>query len=233
MKTHTSKFKTRILCGVLAMATLGFGLQSATGAQSSTKAEQQIRFESSGEGSGEISIAGTSSLHDWEVIGKDIQGTLTLAPGASVQTLTDLKSALPLEAKVEVPSKSLESGKGGMDKKMFKALEAKKYETVSFVLDSLKVNEAASPASVAAGTLTVEAKGKLTIAGKERWEVFPAQIAWLPEQETLVVAGKADLRMTEYGIDPPRALFGTLKTGDEVTVSFRWTPRLKKGTAPR
>jgi hypothetical protein len=229
MKKYISNSNTRILCGILAMATLGFGLQSATAAQPDTnaKVEQQIRFESAGEGSGQISITGTSSLHDWEVVGKDIQGTLALAPGASMQTLKDLKSALPLEAKVEVPSKSLESGNGVMDKKMFKALESNKYEKVLFVLDSLKVSEADSPASAADGTLNVEVKAKLTIAGETRWVAFPAEITWLPEQKSLVVAGKVDLRMTEYGIDPPRALFGTLKTGDEVTVSFSWTPQLK------
>ena len=229
MKTHLLKLKTGILCCVLALITLGLGLQTTATAQPNTKAEQQVRFESTAEGSGEITITGTSSLHDWEVVGKHIRGTLALAPGASVNTLSDLKSARQLEARVEVPVRSLESGKGVMNKKMFKALEAEKYESVLFVLDSLKVIEPISANS----PQSVEIKGKLSIAGVTQAVVIPAQATWSPAQQSLVVAGKLDLRMTDYGIDPPRALLGTLKTGDEVTVSFRWTPQLKKDNAPR
>jgi hypothetical protein len=32
--------------------------------------------------------------------------------------------------------------------------------------------------------------------------------------------GKKTIKMTEFEVEPPTALLGTIKTGDEVTISF-------------
>ena len=39
-------------------------------------------------------------------------------------------------------------------------------------------------------------------------------------EATLVVKGKLDLLMTDYGIKPPTAMLGMLKTDPKVTVAF-------------
>ena len=35
--------------------------------------------------------------------------------------------------------------------------------------------------------------------------------------------GAQQVKMTDYGVDPPTALFGVLKTGDAITISFNTT----------
>jgi polyisoprenoid-binding protein YceI len=37
------------------------------------------------------------------------------------------------------------------------------------------------------------------------------------------VKGTTDFRLTDFQIDPPTALMGTIKTGDEVTIEFKAT----------
>ena len=37
---------------------------------------------------------------------------------------------------------------------------------------------------------------------------------------TIKAAGVVPIKMTDYGIKPPTAIFGRLKTGDEVKVNF-------------
>jgi polyisoprenoid-binding protein YceI len=37
---------------------------------------------------------------------------------------------------------------------------------------------------------------------------------------SMTVSGDYTLKMTDYGIQPPKAMWGTIKTGDEVTIKF-------------
>jgi len=37
---------------------------------------------------------------------------------------------------------------------------------------------------------------------------------------TVIAKGSVPIKMTDYGIKPPTALFGRLKTGDDVKVNF-------------
>ena len=182
-------------------------------------------FESTAKDTNKLVVAGTSSLHDWEVVTEQIVGTLEIAADKAALDSLGLKAIQPVAAEVSIPVETLESGKGGMDKKMFKALETKTHKAATFVLDSLQPAEATP--EQAANSIAVLAKGKLTITGETRWIQFPATIAWDAAAKSVKVTGSVDMRMTDFKIDPPTALLGTLKTGDEITVSFEWTPKLK------
>jgi len=35
------------------------------------------------------------------------------------------------------------------------------------------------------------------------------------------VTGSYKFKMSSFGIDPPRAMLGTIRTGDEVTIKFK------------
>jgi hypothetical protein len=39
-------------------------------------------------------------------------------------------------------------------------------------------------------------------------------------ESSLTVTGKVDLLMTDYGITPPKAMLGMLKTDPKVTITF-------------
>ncbi len=65
------------------------------------------------------------------------------------------------------------------------------------------------------------AAGQLTVAGATR-PLTMALKATIVDGGGLLFEGSAPLRMTEFGIEPPKAMLGTIKTGDEVRVGFRW-----------
>jgi hypothetical protein len=44
---------------------------------------------------------------------------------------------------------------------------------------------------------------------------------FMPSTGQLAFEGSQTIKMTDYGITPPTALFGTLKTGDEITITFK------------
>ena len=156
-----------------------------------------------------LKVLGTSNVHDWEIEAKGMNGKATMTIDAG-----DLKSIKNLDFAVEV--EQLKSGKSGMDNNTFKALNSKTYKTINYKLVSVtKITE------ISAGNFTVETQGDLTISGvtKRINQTFTVKIIG----KKAVFSGKTKIDMTVYGVKPPTALMGTIKTGKDVTVDFKVT----------
>jgi polyisoprenoid-binding protein YceI len=106
-----------------------------------------------------------------------------------------------------VSAATLSSPKDGLDKNMHKALKVEQFPDITFTLARLEG---------ASGSL--RGVGTLRIVGVEREVVLV--ITTEPRGNTLVVKGRLPLLMTDYGIKPPTALLGMLKTDSKVTVTF-------------
>jgi polyisoprenoid-binding protein YceI len=156
-----------------------------------------------------LTVFGTSNLHDWDIVAKAMSGKANFNFESNV--LKDIES---LDFSVE--SEQLLSGKSGMDSNTFKALNSKKYKTINY-----KLTKIVKITKVSANTYTIEAQGDLTIAGttKNITQVFTAVVSG----KKVVLSGKTKITMTQYKITPPTALFGTIKTGPDVTVDFKVT----------
>lgn len=156
-----------------------------------------------------LAVFGTSNLHDWDIVAKAMSGKANFNFESNV--LKDIES---LDFSVE--SEQLLSGKSGMDSNTFKALNSKKYKTINY-----KLTKIVKITKVSANTYTIEAQGDLTIAGttKNITQVFTAVVSG----KKVVLSGKTKITMTQYKIVPPTALFGTIKTGPDVTVDFKVT----------
>ncbi|MEP1791697.1 YceI family protein, partial [Reichenbachiella sp.] len=63
-------------------------------------------------------------------------------------------------------------------------------------------------------------KGELLIAGKSN--EIPVRLT-INNTSKLSVSGSIKIKMTDYGITPPTAVFGTIKTGDDITIQFDFT----------
>ena len=77
----------------------------------------------------DIKLNGTSNLHDWQM--KAVSGTSAasfVVTNGKVTSLSKLDFSLPV--------KSLKSGKSGMDKNTYKALNSDANPNISFVLTS-------------------------------------------------------------------------------------------------
>ena len=146
--------------------------------------------------SSEMSVKGTSTLHDWE-------STVDVFEASAQVDGNSLKN-VAFKAQVE----SIKSGKSGMDKNTYKALMSDKYPEILFSADDLKMS-----GSEITGT------GRLTIASTT--QSIPVNLSFETWAEgTYTIFGNIDLKMTDYGIDPPRAMMGTVRTGDDITISF-------------
>ena len=159
-----------------------------------------------------ITIAGTSNIHAYTASTTVVRVTRASLSGAAAgPTLWEgVTRPGAIEAfEVAIPAGQLTSPKEGLDKNMHKALNVQEHPDITFRLTSLE-------AGASAGAM--KAQGVLRIAGVERNVVL--DLTTERREATFTVKGKLDLLMTDYGIKPPTAMLGMLKTDPKVTVTF-------------
>ncbi len=157
--------------------------------------------------SSEIIVEGTSNIHDWEMDATKKQGSAELETEGN--ELTGIKSL-----KVIIPAEGLKSGKGGMDKNTYKALKTDDYKNIEFQLKSVKSIE-----SKGSNKYALQTTGNLKIAGQTK--EIPMEFTATFNGSTLELSGEKTIDMTNYKVDPPTAMMGTIKTGEEVTIKFQ------------
>ena len=152
-----------------------------------------------------MTIEGTSSLHDWEMNVEKLSCLLNATvgnPSMSIQSVT-----------FTAESSSISSHSSLMDSKAHDALKTKKYPEIRFrITSSLKV-------PVKDGSFQGIAEGELTLAGITRKISLPYK-GKIAGKDNITITGSEKIDMTEYDIEPPTAMLGTLKTGKEVVISF-------------
>jgi polyisoprenoid-binding protein YceI len=156
-----------------------------------------------------VTVAGTSTLHDWEMVSTRGQCEASITVDKDNVAFTGLSFTLPAE--------SLKSGHDGMDKNTYKALNVEKFPNISFVLSSANVTPAGT------NTYNVRGVGKMTIAGTTViTEVF-ATVKYNPADKTFTCAGTKKFKMTQYNVKPPTVMMGAIKTGDDISISYNVT----------
>jgi polyisoprenoid-binding protein YceI len=159
-------------------------------------------------------IDGTSNLHAWSCKSEKLDAIVELDKGAAIAVAAP-KALKRVE--VRVPVKSLKCDHAGMDGNVYKALNADASPEISYILATFDVVPGAEK-----DTFTLTTSGSLTINGKENklsMEVTASRLA----DGTVKATGMVPIKMTDYGIKPPTAIFGRLKTGDDVKVNFELT----------
>jgi polyisoprenoid-binding protein YceI len=155
----------------------------------------------------DIKLNGTSNLHDWQM--KAVSGTSAasfVVTNGKVTSLSKLDFSLPV--------KSLKSGKSGMDKNTYKALNSDANPNISFVLTSGTV------VSTGGNNYKLNCQGKMSIAGKTNQTELVASGIYNPADKSFTVTGIKKMKMTDYNVKPPTALFGTITTGDAISISY-------------
>jgi polyisoprenoid-binding protein YceI len=151
----------------------------------------------------EIIIEGTSNIHDWEMEVEEIDGYIKMNSGAGDLNVTDVWLSIPV--------KSMKSGKGKMDSNTYEALKEDKNPNITFsYIETLSVDKTGNT------SYKISIKGKLNIAGKTQLVVIPLRI----DTNELKISSTYKITMTDYGVDPPTAVFGTIKTGDAIDINF-------------
>ncbi|MGB0650914.1 MAG: YceI family protein [Rhodothermales bacterium] len=146
-----------------------------------------------------IKVDGASNRSDWSVEATSYSGMFTFTEGK------------PIEGGFSIPVSDMKSGRSLiMDRLMHSTFDAAANPEISFIMESAEPAEEEGWWAV---------NGQLTMAGTSN----PVSI--MLEQlgdvgRTVRYAGSQELDMTEYGMKPPTAMFGSLHTSADVTIHF-------------
>jgi polyisoprenoid-binding protein YceI len=157
-----------------------------------------------------VSISGTSNLHSWDEKVKTVSGE------AIVNLNTD-KSIDLTALTIRIDVHSIQSDMGSvMNSNTYKALKADINPKIIFTLST-------PVKSIQSGVIekTISVKGNLTVAGITKAVDMQAKV--IMHNKQVIFQGIQSLNMTDYGVTPPTALFGTLKTGNTIIIHFTTT----------
>jgi polyisoprenoid-binding protein YceI len=149
----------------------------------------------------EFKVTGTSTLHDWDMNSSEANGEANIElANRQIQKINSLK--------VTFPVKSLKSGNSRMDRTAYSAINADKFPQVSFDLTGVRNITAQH----------VFATGNLTIAGQTRPVSIRAE--YKISGSSVHFTGNHSIKFTQFDVEPPTALLGTVRTGDEMQIFF-------------
>lgn len=152
----------------------------------------------------QLTVTGTSSLHEWEssVDKLEAKGWLELTDN----TLTEIRDVV-----VKIPVKAIKSTKGKiMDSKTWETFNFEKNPNITFTLTDKRINATKN---------SLVANGTLAMAGVTKPVELHLIYKVLPGGE-LQISGTHRLLMSDFKMEPPTAMMGTIKVGDAVVVNF-------------
>lgn len=153
-----------------------------------------------------MTLAGTSSLHDWESEVMMDQMNVELH-------IEDANPLLLGHLRLTIPVESIKSGKSIMDDKTYSALKSDKFPMISYEVEVFDYNNDEIIAS----------DGKLKVAGEERAVPVTAVYIKGKTEKHMTFQGSVSFNMSDFYIEPPTAMLGTIKTGDEITITYNIT----------
>ena len=156
-------------------------------------------------------LEGTSNVRDWRCDATSLDASVDIDDAAHSMTSTANRIR---RVQVSVPTHALTCGRSQMDHIMYKALHVDDAPECRQIVGRFEVVSTA-----ASGQPTLVMQGTLRIAGRERVVRMPVEF----EEQTdgsVRAKGALPILMTDYGISPPTALFGVLRTENRIVVKF-------------
>lgn len=194
MKTLKTNFKKLTLVFVAVMTVFQFATA------------QELKLDNA---ASELTVYGTSNIHDWDLKAETMSGTAVFT--SENNEITNVE-----KLQLSIVAESLKSGKGGMDKNTYKALNTSKHKNITYQMTScIVVNK------ISANTYEIKTRGNLTISGvtKQVPLTFKASV----NGKKVTLTGESGIKMTTFNVDPPTAMMGTIKTGDALTIKYNVT----------
>ncbi len=179
-----------------------------------------------------LTLEGSSNVAPWRCKGTTLEGRMDVAaPLARINHLIDRiedGNIIPLIAdpasarfpqpafRLRVPVNTLRCGNAKMERDMYDALRAEQHPSIEFRFTELigGINH-----DIDAGSYHAKIAGVLTLAGESRTirlDVDAQRVA----SDTFRLTARLPLKMTDYDITPPTALFGAIKARNDLAVRF-------------
>lgn len=161
-------------------------------------------------------IAGQSNVNQFECESREHRGEAIIFQTTTItgDTVTVDEDATKIMLEIDV--EGIECGRSRMNRDLRNALKADDYPNITFVFNEIVTvsEETDDPNSV-----ELQVSGSLTIAGVTR-QINVDLIGYTFDDNRVRAAGSKEIRMTDFGVEPPTAMLGLVKADNELTVHF-------------
>ncbi|MCC5921362.1 MAG: YceI family protein [Cyclobacteriaceae bacterium] len=155
-------------------------------------------------------VLGTSTLHDWSLSGNEASSKAEIEmDGDEVTNINSLKIKLTAE------SLTSDQDKSEMTKKAHKALKVEDHPTIYYTLDEIKSSKSDHLVAV----------GRLQIADTTR--KVETKVDYTKDDNVLVFKTDTKVKLSDFNLDRPSALMGTIKVDDEIQLKVELVYELK------
>jgi polyisoprenoid-binding protein YceI len=205
MKTGTIARLSFILLNSFAVC---FAFPHATKAQMDEQRSSNYTVDSNSV----INIKGTSPLHDWGMTAHSFTGN---AKFSFTENKNDGSSELSAVSgfSLTLPVLNLKSENKGMEKNAYKALKEDQYKDIVFELTSAKFKPSGNRYYL------ILLHGNLTMAGITQPTTLKTS-ARVNEDGTIFCTGSLPIYLSDYKIERPSYLLGTMKVGDVLVLNY-------------
>jgi polyisoprenoid-binding protein YceI len=153
-----------------------------------------------------VEVTGSSSLHNWKMDVTAYNSEFNLIrEGSAIKNINNIYFSCRV--------KDLKSESNLMDRKAYDALKADNSPEIKF--SGTSVTNLVTDNQKFSGKV----KGNLSLAGKTKQVEIPFN-GTINNNNSVSIQATTSMLMSEYGITPPTAMMGTLKTGDKISVNF-------------
>lgn len=108
---------------------------------------------------------------------------------------------------INIPVINLDCGNSRMNDDMMDMLREDEHPPITFTIESISLGKSVGTANTI-----------ITIAGVSRRHTIQFNVG--SEGETITAVAKKELSLTQFGIEPPTALFGLIRVKDKIVVNF-------------
>lgn len=160
----------------------------------------------------QVRIDGQSTLDRFTCHADTIRGEGVLT-GTGVVPIA-VRSSADATARLEIPVASFDCGNRQMNADLYRSLKATAHPVIRYTLDAVTRLD-----TLPKDGFQLDVTGRLTLAGVTR-SVTTTVIARRVARDRWTARSTLPLRMTDFGVDPPTALFGLIRAHDAFTVRF-------------
>lgn len=186
---------------------------------------------SAGPGSSVV-LAGSSNVKDWKCRSTSVDAQMAVATSPDhlnevIDRVEDgsigvwmndrSKARLPMpQFQLRIPVTTFRCGNSVMESDLRRAMKSESHPDVSFSLRGLK---SGIRHDLNNGIYRARVEGELSLAGVRR--IIDVEVAVRRvSRKRFRVSAELPLKMTDFGISPPTALFGAVRARDQLTVRF-------------
>ncbi|MEM1137404.1 MAG: YceI family protein [Bacteroidota bacterium] len=164
----------------------------------------------------EVNIEGSSTLHSWKAVVSNVEGELMAGNKFAKKKLKEGEEVGIVSLKFGV--ETIDGGRGDtMNDKIKKALKSSESPYIEF--KSTKPAIVKTIINKADNTFNIVSKGELTMAGISKPVEIELEGKYI-DASTIQFTGKRDMKMSDFDIEQPSAMFGTIVAGDDITINF-------------